>query len=126
MARCVYLAVGVALGVFGTAATGRVATQDPVKVSPHLYSVRLDNDRVRILEYRLKPGEKESTHRHPPGVVYVLNAAIVRSTLPDGKTVEISSKAGDVSWRDATSHSLENVGQSEAHNLAIDVKPCSR
>ena len=126
MARCVCLAVGVAVGVFGTVATGHVATQDPVTVSPHLYSVRLDNDRVRILEYRLKPGEKEATHSHPPGVVYVLNAATVRSTLADGKTVETSSEAGDVSWRDATSHSLQNVGQTEAHNLAIEVKPCSR
>ena len=125
MARCVYLPIGVVLGVFGTVATARMSTQDPVKVSPHLYSVRLDNDRVRVLEYRLEPGGKEPMHSHSPGLVYVLNAAIVRSTLAAGKTVEISSSAGDVSWREATSHSLENIGQTEAHNLAIEVKPCS-
>ena len=125
MARCVYLGVGLALGLFGTVATGRVTTQDPVSVSPHVYSVRLDNDRVRVLEYRLKPGEKEAMHSHPPGIVYVLNAANVRSTLADGKTAEISSKPGEVSWREATAHSLENIGRTEAHNLAIEVRPCS-
>ena len=126
MARWVYLGVGLVLGVFGTVATGRGSTQDPVRVSPHLYSVRLDNDRVRVLEYRLKPGGKETMHAHPPGIVYVLNAANVRSTLADGKIAEISSKPGEVSWREATSHSLENIGQTEAHNLAIEVKPCTQ
>jgi hypothetical protein len=33
--------------------------QDPVKLSPQYYNVLLDNGHVRVLEYRLKPGEKE-------------------------------------------------------------------
>ena len=114
-------------GVLGTTvATGRIGTQDPVKLSPQLYSVRLENDRVRVLEYRLKPGEKELMHSHSPGLVFVLNPATMRSTFPDGKISEISSKAGDVSWREATSHSLENIGKTEAHNLAVEMKPCGQ
>lgn len=35
---------------------------DPVALSPQLYSVRFENDRVRVLEYRLKPGGKEPMH----------------------------------------------------------------
>jgi hypothetical protein len=33
--------------------------QDPVKISPQFYKLLLENDQVRVLEYRLKPGEKE-------------------------------------------------------------------
>jgi hypothetical protein len=33
--------------------------QDPVKLSPHYYNVLLDNEHVRVLEYQLKPEEKE-------------------------------------------------------------------
>ena len=40
---------------------------DPVKLSPQYYKVRLDNARVRVLEYHLKPGEKEMMHSHPRG-----------------------------------------------------------
>jgi quercetin dioxygenase-like cupin family protein len=45
--------------------------QDPVRLSPQYYNVLLENEHVRVLEYRLKPGEKESMHSHPAGIVYV-------------------------------------------------------
>lgn len=41
---------------------------DAVKLTPHMYQVRLENAYVRVLEYHSKPGEKEAMHLHPPGV----------------------------------------------------------
>lgn len=98
---------------------------DPVKVSPGLYTVRFENDRVRVLEYRLGPGQKEPMHSHPPGVIYTFAEASFRSISPDGKVAESHGKAGDLYWRDATTHSAENVGSTEAHALNIELKPCS-
>jgi hypothetical protein len=37
--------------------------QDPVKASPQYYKVLLENDQVRVLEYRLKAGDKEPERR---------------------------------------------------------------
>jgi len=51
------------------------SAQDPMTTSPQYYKVLLENDQVRVLEYRLKPGEKEPMHSHPAGVVYVLSGA---------------------------------------------------
>jgi hypothetical protein len=34
--------------------------QDPVKTSPQYYKVLLENDQVRVLEYRLKGGGKRA------------------------------------------------------------------
>jgi len=62
--------------------------QDPVKASPKYYKVLLENDQVRVLEYRLKAGEKEPMHSHPAGVVYVLSGGILKVSYPDGRTVE--------------------------------------
>ncbi len=126
MKRLSYLAVGVVLGAFAMSATGRVATQDPVKVSPQYYLVRFENERVRVLEYHLKPGEKEATHSHPPGVVYVLSDATIRSVHPDGTSSATSGKAGEVFWRDDTTHTVENVGATEARAIAVELKPCAR
>lgn len=126
MRRLTYLAVGVALGAFSASAAGRLTTQDPVKLSPQYYSVRFENDRVRVLEYHLKPGEKEVMHSHPPGVVYALGDATFRTTLADGKSSTAQVKAGEVTWREATTHAAENVGQTEAHALAIELKPCKQ
>jgi hypothetical protein len=97
---------------------------DPVKLSPQLYNVRFENDRVRVLEYRLKPGEKEPMHSHPPGVVYVLSDAAFRSIAADGSTSDGPSAVGEVHWRDFTTHAAENIGKTEAHALAIELKPC--
>jgi hypothetical protein len=126
MKRSAYLAVGIVLGAVAMSAAGRVMTQDPVKVSPQYYVVRFENDRVRVLEYRLKPGEKEATHSHPPGVVYVLSDSTIRSVRPDGTSSEASGKAGAVMWRDDTTHAVENIGATEARALAVELKPCTR
>ena len=119
--------LGGVLATFAFAITSatKPAPQDPVKVSPQYYKVLLENEQVRVLEYRLKPGEKEPTHSHPAGVVYVFNDSTVRSTLTDGKSAESSGKAGDVYWRTPLTHTLENIGNTEAHALAVELKrPC--
>jgi quercetin dioxygenase-like cupin family protein len=126
MRRLTYLAVGVAFGAFSVSAAGRMTDQDPVKLSPQYYSVRFENDRVRVLEYHLKPGEKEAMHSHPPGVVYVLGDATFRTTLADGRSSTVPVKAGEVTWREFTTHAAENVGQTEARALAIELKPCKQ
>ena len=126
MRRIIDVAIGIALGAFAISAAGRVPTQDPAKVSPQYYAVRFENDRVRVLEFHLKPGEKEAMHSHPPGVVYFLADATIRNGLPDGSSSEKSLKAGDVLWRENTTHTGENVGTTEARAIAIELKPCTR
>jgi hypothetical protein len=126
MKTLAFFAIGMALGAFATSAADRLTTLDPVKVSPQYYSSRLENDRVRVLEYRLKPGAVEAMHSHPPGVVYVLANATLRSTSSEGVISETSRSAGEVFWRDATTHTAENIGTTEAHGLSIDLKPCSQ
>lgn len=33
--------------------------QDPAKLAPQFYKLVLDNEQVRVIDYHLKPGEKE-------------------------------------------------------------------
>src|SRR5437868_13547551 len=87
--------------------------QDPVKLSPQYYKVLLENDQVRVLEYRLKPGEKEPMHSHLVGVVYVLSGGKLKFSYPDGRTEEKVAAAGETIWRDSITHAVENVGDTE-------------
>src|SRR6266481_1330718 len=100
--------------------------QDPVKASPQYYKVLLENDQVRVLDYRLKPGEKEPMHSHPAGVVYVLGGATLKFSYPDGRTEEKTAAAGETIWRNPVTHAVENTGNSEAHAIAIDLKKSSK
>jgi quercetin dioxygenase-like cupin family protein len=98
---------------------------DPVKLSPQYYNVPVENEYVRVLEYRLKPGQKEPMHSHPCGVVYYLTGAKTRVSSPDGKTTEGETTAGEIVWRDPTTHAIENIGKTEARAIAIEMKgPC--
>jgi len=96
--------------------------QDPVKISPQYYKVAVDNEYVRVLEYRLKPGQKEPMHSHPCGVVYYLTGAKWKATSADGKVTESETTAGEIIWRDPTTHAAENIGKTEARALAIELK----
>ena len=128
MIRLRDFALGATCGVIAAAlAFGEsTPTLDPVAISPQLYSVRFENNRVRVLEYRLKPGGKEPMHSHPPGVVFALADATVRTTLPNGTVVAYPSHAGEVLWRDTVTHSAENVGATEAHYYAVELKDAPR
>lgn len=96
--------------------------QDPLKAAPKNYRVLLENDRVRVLEYRAKPGEKTAMHTHPASVIYPLTAAKARYIYANGKIAEVEAKAGAVDWVGAVTHSVENIGTSEIRALLIELK----
>ena len=130
MKRVVHLIAGMAIGaLMATLAfaisSGKTTAQDPVKQSPQYYKVLLENEQVRVLEYRLKPGEKEPMHTHTAGVIYIFGDAKMRTTYPAGRTEENAGRAGEAHWRNPVTHALENIGSTEAHALAVDLKnPC--
>ena len=125
MRRMLYVALGTVLGTLAVAvpcSVGQSVTQDPVKLSPQYYAVRLENDRVRVLEYRLKPGEKEVMHSHPAYIVHFLTDATVRTTVPDGTKTDTTVKSDDIVWREPVSHATENIGRTDLHLIIVELK----
>ncbi len=100
----------------------RSVAQDPVATNPGKFKVLLENERVRVLEFRDKPGDKVVMHSHPDHLVYALEPTQRRSLNADGTTREISMKAGEVTWRPAETHSGENIGTTESHAILIELK----
>jgi quercetin dioxygenase-like cupin family protein len=96
---------------------------DVLQSAARAYKLLMENEKVRVLEIRLKPGEKAPMHNHPHDhVVYVMNAARFKLTFSDGKSGSFDLKAGQTLWMDAGSHATENIGTSEGHNLVVEVK----
>jgi len=107
-----------ALILFG----GAALAQDPVPLYPDNYKVLLENDRVRVLDFQLKKGAKENFHSHPAAVTYVLAPFKIRFTFLDGTTKIREAKAGDVFYGDALVHASENIGDTDAHGLLVEMK----
>lgn len=120
---------GILLGAIGTGMMASLAATpmvDPVQLSPKYYKVRLDNARVRVLEFHSKPGDKEGMHSHPEGVVFVLADARYKNSFPDGSTSTSNVEQGEVEWSDAVTHSGENVGSTEGHFYRVELKNCTK
>jgi quercetin dioxygenase-like cupin family protein len=96
--------------------------QDPVKAAPQAFKELLNNSEVRVLEYSSKPGQKEAMHSHPAILLYVIQGGKLKSTAPDGTSKEMEYKTGDIQWREAVTHTGENVGTTEMKSLLIEVK----
>jgi hypothetical protein len=94
---------------------------DPVTTDPELYRVVFENDRVRVLEYRDRPGDRTHPHRHPDSVMYTLSS-FRRRVSSGGREVELELGAGEVRWLSAQEHRGENIGTTSSHALFIELK----
>ena len=101
---------------------GAAFAQDPVPLYPDNYKVLLENDRVRVLDFQLKKGAKENFHQHPAAVTYVLAPFKIRFTFKDGATRIREAKAGEVFYGEALVHASENIGDTDAHGILIEMK----
>ncbi|MBS0505918.1 MAG: cytoplasmic protein [Proteobacteria bacterium] len=107
--------------MLAAAATGHA--QDAVQTDGDKYRVILENDCVRVLDYRDGPGQRTRQHHHPPFVLYAMSAFQRTLTLPDGKVLRREFKPGDVMWSEAQTHIGENVGSTPTHVLIVEMKP---
>ena len=95
--------------------------QDPALTNSDKYKVIFENQRVRVLEYKDKPGEKTTAHKHPDSVMYTLSS-FKRKLVFDDKEVEIQKETGEVSWLPAQTHLGENTGSTETHVIFVELK----
>ena len=105
---------------------GAAAAQDPVPLYPENYTVVLENERVRVLDFRLRKGAKEDFHAHPAAITYVLAPFKIRFTFQDGTTRIREAKAGEIFYGDALTHASENIGDTDAHGLLIEMKSAAK
>lgn len=96
--------------------------KDPVDVAPDNYDIPLENERVRVLQVHLKPGEKIPEHSHPASVIFAVSDCKAKFTYPDGKSEIMDLKAGQSIFTEAFTHWAENIGDTECHVLNIELR----
>jgi quercetin dioxygenase-like cupin family protein len=95
--------------------------QDPMKVAKNAYKFIMENDRVRVLQVQMKPGDKAAMHHHPDHVVYVLKGGKAKLTS-SGKTDVMELNAGQAMFLNAQSHETENTGKTDLDLLVVELK----
>ena len=104
---------------------------DAMAKAPDHHRVLLENDKVRVLDTKVAPGERTPVHAHEwPAALYVLSwSDFVRydpdgNVLVDSRTMTVKPGVGAALWTNPIGpHFVENVGQADLHILAIETKP---
>jgi len=94
------------------------------------HKVLLENERVRVLDARIKPGDTVPVHTHRwSSVVYILGTSdFIRfdgngNAVFDSRTAQNNLEAGTVLWSPPLPpHSVENVGDGEIRVISVELK----
>lgn len=99
-----------------------VFAQDPAVTNPEFYSVKLENEYVRVLELVLPPGGKDVMHSHPKSFIYHITDGKLRVTNSDGTVRSVDLIAGKSFWQDAVTHSIENIGDTTIKLVGFEIR----
>jgi quercetin dioxygenase-like cupin family protein len=96
--------------------------EDPVRVDSKHYTVEMENEKVRVLRIKYGPHEKSVMHRHPALVAVMLTDGHFRFTYPDGRTEDVTAKAGRVLSFPAMEHLPENLSDQAFEVILVELK----
>jgi quercetin dioxygenase-like cupin family protein len=102
-------------------------TQDG-EISPNVGTQLLfENDRVRVWDLQLAPGESTGLHRHTTDFLYVvIGDGTLQTRFADGAAeAPRQMRDGDVRFREVTAESIHeavNVGDRTWRNIVIELK----
>ena len=97
-----------------------------IRSSPTLITIVScsENDRVRVLEYQDRPGDRTSPHDHPDSVMYTLSA-FRRRLYAAGAERDVELPAGVTNWLPAQQHAGHNTGDTDTHVILVELKGAS-
>jgi hypothetical protein len=84
--------------------------------------VEFENDRVRVVKVRIAGREKHPVRARQDRVLIWLTDAHEVRTEPSGKKEEIRRKAGEVAWRAASEHQIENFEDRDVELIIVELK----
>ena len=94
---------------------------DPAQTNSDHYVVVFENERVRVLEYTDRPGDRTTPHEHPDSVMYALSS-FRRRLRSGGRQREVEIREGTTVWVPAQEHEGENIGDSPTHTIFVELK----
>ena len=103
---------------------------DAVTAAPKNHKVVLENDKVRVLEVTVQPGEKEPVHGHKwSSVLYVMEEENIRdydaegNVIYDTKTDKNPMKTPYTIWMEPQApHSVENLSKKPLRLMRVELK----
>ena len=106
------------------------AELDALVAAPGHHTLLFENDSVRILDTRIRAGERTPVHTHRwPAALYIQSwSQFIRrddagAVMLDSRTVPTLRESPKALWSPPLPpHSLENVGTNDLHVISVELK----
>jgi hypothetical protein len=103
---------------------------DAPRAAPDHHTLLLENDAVRVLDTRIRAGDRTPLHTHRwPSVLYILSwSSFIRrdasgAVVLDSRTVPELAVPPQVLWSPALpAHTLENTGTANLRVISVELK----
>ncbi len=106
-------------------------SMDAIIAAPEQHKVIFENERLRVIEFKVKPGESVPLHTHRwASVNYVLKLSDFLSYDAEGN-LKLDSRTGKTDIKQGAvfelppfppPHAVENVGDGEMHAISVELK----
>ena len=98
-----------------------LSAQDLATTAGKNAKVVLDNDKVRVIELQMAPGQSTGMHSHGDNLVVFLSGGSAEQ-MEDGTKKSMARKPGEVLWSGPVVHDTKNTGKSQVRTLVIEFK----
>ncbi len=103
---------------------------DALAAAPKHHVLLFENDKVRVLDTTVAPGETVPLHTHRwPAALYILSwSDFVRrngegDVVVDSRSAGLSPAVGSAVWTEPIGpHTLENVGKGDLRAISVEIK----
>lgn len=124
------IVVGALMGAHQVPFAHDLPTDDAMTAAAQSHRLLLENESVRMLETRIRPGQRTAVHSHSwPSALYVLTwSDFVRydpdgRVLVDSRNMAIKPQPGTALWSPPIpSHYILNVGSTELLVISVELK----
>jgi hypothetical protein len=104
-------------------------SMDAISAAPKNHKILYEDERVRILDVTVEPGEKENMHHHRwPSVLIIDSPAKKKEYTWDGKVISTDRPSAEtpipiiIRMGPAKPHAIENVDTNSLHLYRIELK----
>jgi len=116
------ISMSLLFGLFMALSTN-VHAQDPITVASNAYKkVILENDKIRVMQVEIAPGDSVPWHSHPDHFVYALTDGKLEITDKGKQPVVAEIKAGEAMYLVATTHMAKNIGETTLKIVVTELK----
>ena len=85
-------------------------------------TIEFENDRVKVSRVKLDVREKRPARARKDRVIVYLTGAHHARTESNSKKEEFRRQGGEVIWRPASHHEIENLGDQPVEVLIVELK----